>query len=244
METNSKSWLAGAIIAGALIVAGAIIYTQNPNTAKQQAQVGGTEENGDTAQNDSANPYEKVPGVNPEDHILGNPQSPVSVITYSDIECPFCKQFHGTMTEIMDTYGKEGKVKWVYRHLPLETLHPTAKKEAEATECSAELGGNEMFFKYLDALVNNATAMSESNADSEILDVATTLGIDKIKFSECMASKRYTDKIAKNATDAFAMGIQGTPYSVIISASGKRTEIPGAFPIEQVKQEIDTALAE
>ncbi|MDD5033006.1 MAG: thioredoxin domain-containing protein [Candidatus Pacebacteria bacterium] len=243
MEENNKTWIAGAIIAGALIIAGAVIYTQNPNTDEQKAQVGGAGEENGAAQVSGENPYEKTPDINQEDHILGNPQAPVTIITYSDIECPFCKQFHGTMTEIMNTYGKEGKVKWVYRHLPLEALHPTAKKEAEATECAAELGGNEMFFKYLEALVNNTTAISESNADSEILEIADTFKIDKTKFSECLTSGRYSDKISKNITDAFALGIQGTPYSVVVSPNGERSEIPGALPLEQVKQEIDSALA-
>ena len=86
--------------------------------------------------------------VTPADHILGNPNAEVFIVEYSDLECPFCKQFHKSMLEIMSEYGAEGKVAWVYRHFPLDQLHSKARKEAEATECATELGGNDAFWEY------------------------------------------------------------------------------------------------
>lgn len=90
--------------------------------------------------------------VTPNEHIKGNPNAEVFVIEYSDPECPFCKRFHETMKSVMQEYGDTGKVAWVYRHFPLDALHTKARKEAEAFECAAELGGNVKFWEYADKL--------------------------------------------------------------------------------------------
>lgn len=95
---------------------------------------------------------ENVKPVTEADHIRGNINSPVKIVQFTDIDCPFCKRFHGTMQEIMKTYGKDNKVVWVMRHLPLTQLHPDAANKAEASECVAELGGNEKFWSFVDAL--------------------------------------------------------------------------------------------
>ena len=88
--------------------------------------------------------------VNENDHIRGNPNAPLVIVEYSDFDCPFCKTFHTTMQQIMDEYGPTGEVAWVYRQLPLTSLHPSAAHIAEASECVAELGGDEAFWKFAD----------------------------------------------------------------------------------------------
>lgn len=95
---------------------------------------------------------DKISPVSAADHIRGDINAPVKIIQYSDIDCPFCKRFHGTMQEVMDSYGKDGKVAWVMRHFPLTQLHPDAFNKAEASECVAELGGNDKFWKFVDTL--------------------------------------------------------------------------------------------
>lgn len=95
---------------------------------------------------------ENVKPVTEADHIRGNINAPVKIVQFTDIDCPFCKRFHGTMQEIMKTYGKDNKVVWVMRHLPLTQLHPDAANKAEASECVAEIGGNEKFWSFVDAL--------------------------------------------------------------------------------------------
>ena len=69
------------------------------------------------------------------------------VVEFSDLDCPFCQKIHGTLQQVVDEY--QGKVAWVYRHSPIDSLHPKARKKAEATECAAELGGNEAFWKFV-----------------------------------------------------------------------------------------------
>lgn len=91
-----------------------------------------------------------VRSVNEGDHLRGDPKATVKIVEFSDLECPFCKNFHFTMQQIMSEYP--GKVSWAYRHFPLDSLHPKARKEAEASECAAELGGNDGFWSYVDKL--------------------------------------------------------------------------------------------
>lgn len=83
------------------------------------------------------------------DHLNGSPEAPVTIIEYSDLDCPFCKQFHETMNRVMNEYGPAGQVAHVFRHFPLASLHPNAAKQAEAAECAAELGGNLKFWEFL-----------------------------------------------------------------------------------------------
>lgn len=92
---------------------------------------------------------ENVDPVSASDHIRGNPDAEIVIVEYSDFDCPFCARFHSTMNSVMDQYGEE--VAWVYRHFPLESLHPNAPAVAVASECVAELGGNDAFWKFADS---------------------------------------------------------------------------------------------
>ena len=96
-----------------------------------------------------------IAAVTATDHIVGSRSAALVIVEYSDTECPFCKVFHSTMKEVVSTYG--GEVAWVYRHFPIAQLHAKAAKEAEATECANELGGNQAFWKYIDKLLKQPT---------------------------------------------------------------------------------------
>ncbi len=130
-----------AVLLSGVLIAGAVIYSGGRNAngtvanAPQQQQV--AQPTGD---------LEKMTPITSKDHIRGNPDAPVKIVEYSDTECPFCKRFHTTMKEVMDEYGKDGKVAWVYRHFPLDQLHSKARKEAVALECANEQGGNDKFW--------------------------------------------------------------------------------------------------
>ncbi len=237
VQVNQKYALAmpiAVIIAGVLI-AGAVIYNggknANGNTvnAPQQQQV--AQETGD---------LEQMIPVTSEDHIRGDINAPVKIVEYSDTECPFCKKFHTTMKEVMAEYGKNGKVAWVYRHFPLDSLHSKARKEAEATECAAELGGNAKFWEYLDRLMEITPANNGLDA-SELPNIAEYVGLDKNKFNECLSSGRYAKKIQDHIDNAVATGGQGTPWSIVVGKNGKKYPLSGAQPISAIKQLIDLA---
>jgi protein-disulfide isomerase len=93
---------------------------------------------------------DKMLPVTDKDHIKGDINAPVKIVEYSDLECPFCKRFHSTLQEVVDSY--DGQVAWVFRQFPLAQLHPKAVREAEAAECVASLGGNTAFWKFIDKI--------------------------------------------------------------------------------------------
>jgi protein-disulfide isomerase len=182
-----------------------------------------------------------MPAVTAKDHIIGNPNAPVKIIEYTDLECPFCKAFHVTMKQIMDEYGASGKVAWVLRNFPLQQLHPNAPKLAEAAECVASVGGNDAYWKFLDAVFKESPI--NTFFDFEQLDkTVKSVGVDVTKFESCFKAGTFKDKITAEFNDAIASGGQGTPHNVIISAKGIKTPIPGAQPYATVKSVIESAL--
>lgn len=226
-----------AIIIAGVFVGGSIIYTDSregntPPVGNNNGQ-GNTNNGGNPANTDNIKP------ITAEDHIRGDINSPVVVVEFSDLECPFCQRFHETMIEVVDEY--EGKVSWVYRHFPLDSLHPKARKEAEATECAAELGGNEAFWRYIDRIFE-ITPSNNGLDPNELLNTADFIGLDKNKFKQCLDSGKYAEEVSKDLSDATSSGGTGTPYSVVVTKSGKKYVINGAQPYENVKQIIDNAL--
>jgi protein-disulfide isomerase len=191
---------------------------------------------------------EAAKGVKPvsaEDHVQGNPNAPVKVVEFSDFECPFCKSFHPTMKRIMDEYGKDGKVAWIYRHFPLDEIHSKARKEAQAAECANELGGNTAFWAFANRLFE--IAPSNNRLDLKLLpQIAQEIGLDRTKFESCLAGDarggKYAAHIEANAQDAVASGATGTPYSLVIDAKGHFLPINGAQPYDAVKAIIDAGL--
>jgi protein-disulfide isomerase len=200
---------------------------QQPAVQQDTAQQGGNLEN--------------VTPVSSKDHIRGNPNAPVKIVEYSDTECPFCKKFHESMKQVIGEYGKNGKVAWVYRHFPLDQLHSKARKEAEATECAAELGGNDKFWSYLDRLME-VTPANNGLDPAELPKIASYVGLDAVKFNECLTSGKYAQKIEEHVQNAVATGGQGTPWSIVIGKNGKKYPLSGAQPYESIKQLVQTAL--
>ncbi len=89
-----------------------------------------------------------------EDHYFGSKDAEIVIIEYSDLECPYCSRFHQTMHQVIKDYN--GKVAWVYRHLPLESIHPNSFNKALASECVAEIGGDAKFWLYIDTIFDKA----------------------------------------------------------------------------------------
>ena len=221
-----------AIVFAGLLVAGAIVFSEKkavaPNAAAQAPSR--VEAGADTEQA----PVE-ILALKETDHVLGNPNADVLIIEYSDTECPFCKRFHETMLKVMDQYGKSGQVAWVYRHFPLDQLHPKARKEAEALECAGELGGNAAFWKYTDRLYEITPANNGLDA-AELPKIAVAVGLDAAAFNACLASGRHAARVNKDFEDGANIGVRGTPYSIVWNRkTGKQLPLNGAYPFENVK---------
>lgn len=219
-----------SIIIAGIIIAGAVFYTkkQNPPPIDNQLPPQEQKTNG---------PKE----INADDHVLGNPEATLAFVLFTDFECPYCKTFHGTIKQMMDEYGKDGKIKLVLRHFPLDSLHSKSRKEAEATECAADQGGNEKFWQYVDRLF--AITPSNDNLDPvELPKIAEYVGLDKIKFEECLNGGKFIGKVQENYQDAIDSGGSGTPYFIIINQKGEKFPVSGALPYQQLKLVINQLL--
>lgn len=174
----------------------------------------------------------EVAPVTKDDHVRGSAKADVTLIEYSDFECPFCGRFHPSMVQLMNEY--EGKVKWVYRHFPL-SFHPQATPAANASECASEQG---KFWEYADKLIENQSALS----DAKYSEIAVGLGLNKSKFESCYSSKKYQARITADQAGGSTAGITGTPGTIIIGKDGSKQLVPGAVPYEQLKAMVDQAL--
>jgi protein-disulfide isomerase len=140
------------------------------------------------------------------------------------------------MKQIVDAY--KGKVRWVYRHFPLNSIHPDAQKAAEAAECAAEQGkfwemSDKMFEKQTLGL--SVAQLSQYARESGVKDIA--------KFDSCVSSGKYASRVASDLAGGEAAGVTGTPGTIILTKDGKKQLIPGALPYDSVKQMIDSLLA-
>ncbi|MEK7189091.1 MAG: thioredoxin domain-containing protein [Patescibacteria group bacterium] len=176
--------------------------------------------------------------VTKADWMRGNPDAGISIIEYSDLECPYCKSFHPEISQAVEEYKDD--VRWVYRHFPL-TIHPKAATEAEASECAGELGGNDGFWAFIDRVFE--VTPSNNGLDLATLpDIAEYAGLDRVAFTECLDSGRHTQKVQEQISDAIAAGGQGTPYSVIVTPDGEKIPVNGAVSYAQLKSFIDSVL--
>lgn len=162
------------------------------------------------------------PSIGPED-------APVTIIEFSDFQCPYCAQWHlQVYQQIMSAYP--GQIKFVYRDNPLPS-HPEAEPAAEAANCAGEQGA---YWKFHDALFNGQYGLSRSAYDQYAAD----LGLNTSAFDTCLDSHRYQDEVRADASDAARVGISSTPSFVI---NGRL--LVGALPFADFKAVIDEELA-
>lgn len=162
-------------------------------------------------------------------------------VEYSDLECPFCKKIHPDMVKLMDEY--KDRVGWVYRHFPL-SFHQNAQKEGEATECVAELGGNDAFWSYVDKIYERTAANGTGFALDDLGPLAAEIGVDQTKFQECLDSGKYEKKVRGEFQEGSGAGVVATPTGVIYDLkTGKTALAEGALPYESLKQILDNFIA-
>lgn len=186
-------------------------------------------------------PAQPVKAVDPKtDHIRGNPNAKVTVIEYSDFECPFCKRHAPTMDQILAKYKDD--VNYVFRHFPL-SFHANAQKEAEGSECVAELGGNDAFWKFHDYVFEKTTSNGYGFALDQLPVAAKAAGVDEAKFKTCLDSGKYASKVQEQTDQGAAEGVSGTPGNFVINNKTKETKlISGAVPLSSFEATIDPML--
>ncbi|OGG11679.1 hypothetical protein A2Z00_00090 [Candidatus Gottesmanbacteria bacterium RBG_13_45_10] len=181
-----------------------------------------------------------VPPVASDDHVKGEKTARIALIEYSDLECPNCKDFHLTAQKVVDTY--DGRVMWVYRDFPLP-MHGNALKEAEASECAGELGGNDTYWKYIDTIYERTTGNGSGFALDKLVPLAVELGLSETTFQDCLDSGKYAPKIQDEEDGGIKAGIGGTPGIILLDTkNGVTRQITGAVSYEQIKPVIDDML--
>ncbi len=166
-----------------------------------------------------------------DDDVKGDADAPVTIVEWSDFECPFCTRFYEqTLGQIQEQYIDTGKVKFVYRDFPLG-FHANAQKSAEAAECAGEQG---KFWEMHDKLFEDGV----SGGVSSFKQFASDLGLDTTEFNDCLDSGKMASEVAKDMQDGQAAGISGTPGFII---NGQL--VSGAQPFSAFQQVIEAELA-
>jgi protein-disulfide isomerase len=175
------------------------------------------------------------------DHIYGNSNALISLIVYADFECPYCKTFHHTAKTIVQEYN--GNVNLVYRHFPLSFHNPGAQKEAEASECVNELGGNDGFWNYADAIYARTSSNGNGFPLTGLAPLVKELGMDADRFQKCLDNQKYEKRVQEDVVEGGQIGITGTPANILLhSQTGEAVMKFGALPLEAFKTEIDKML--
>jgi len=171
----------------------------------------------------------------------GNPKASVALVIYSDFECPFCARFaNDTWPTIQSKYVAPGKVRAAFRHVPIESIHASAVKAAEATECAGQQG---QFWSMHDVLFKNAKQLGEAR----LQEYARELRLNTTAFNSCLQGTTAA-KVRADAAAAAVLGVTGTPafFVGLIQLDGrvKVTErIMGARPLDAFEMALDKALA-
>jgi protein-disulfide isomerase len=181
---------------------------------------------------------EKVPAVTAEDHVRGSRTAKVQLVEYSDFNCGFCSRFHGTMKEVMAAYS-DSDVAWVYRDMPILG----SNKEAEASECAAKLGGETAYWSFTDGYFDSVgDDPSLRGNDEGLADLAVTAEVNRASFLKCLSSGETKAEVDADMAGGRAVGINGTPGTVIVVDGEGKEVIPGALPVTEVKKLIDKYL--
>ena len=178
-----------------------------------------------------------------DDPIIGSPNAPITIIEFSDFQCPFCARFHiQTLPAIMNEYVNDGKVKLVFRDFPIQSIHPNAVPASVAAECANEQG---KFKEMHDILFEKQNEWSKKNTENVIIlfnQYASKLGLEEKKFDSCLKNGKYIEEIQKDLNDGRTYGISGTPGFFIGNDQIGFIELKGAQPFESFKKIIDIQL--
>ena len=224
---KTKLILPGAILIAALLISGSVVFyslsTDNLGANIKQA----------------GNPVagEKVDVSADDDAVMGNEKAKVTVIEFSDFQCPFCRSFwSGAFQQIKKEYIDTGKVKFVYRDFPL-SFHPAAISAAQATECAKDQG---KFWEMHDKIFSEQEKQGQGTIQFSVSDIknwASQIGLDTKTFNQCLDSGKYKSEVEKDIADGSAYGVSGTPTLYI-----NDNPIVGAQPFSVFKAIIDGEL--
>ncbi len=233
-KDNKNYLVPGSIVLAGVIIAAAVIYNGG-GFRRSGGVVLPPSDAGNPNQAAAGNAAAAVAAEDGNDPYLGDPKAPVTMIEFSDFQCPFCdKFFREVEPKIIDKYVKTGKVRFVYRDFAF--LGPESEYAAVAAECANEQG---KFWQFHNYLFSNQQGENQGAFNKDKLKgFAKLLGLDTGKFNSCLDGDKYLSEVRKDTSDGKALGVNGTPGFII---NGKL--VVGALPFEQFDSEIQAALA-
>ena len=249
---NKKSAPTGMIVALIAVVAVAAFfagsYFSNLDTdvvtqsdledaiSKLESKIGNT-------QQAPSQPTQPVKISLDNDPMRGDPNAPITIVEFSDFQCPFCARFHvQTLPLLLEEYIDSGKVNLVYRDFPIQSIHPNALAAAVAAECANEQGE---YWEYHDTLFEKQSGWSrlDSNAAiSTFSQYATDVGLEQKQFDSCLGSGKYLEEVQGDLSDGRDYDITGTPGFFIGNAEIGFVKINGAQPFDSFQRIIDAQL--
>lgn len=220
--------LPGAIIIAAVLIAGSVLYTSGSRTAS----VGGSQAP------EQSRVVDRSLVESDDDPTIGSADAPVTIVEFSDFQCPFCRIFwQESYPQLKQDYIDTGKARLIYRDFPLD-FHPAAHVAAVGAQCANQQG---KFEEYHDTVFGEQTKQGTgtlSFGEEEIRAWARQAGVDAVSFDACLQSDAFDDEIAQDMAAGAAAGVSGTPSFYV---NGR--EIVGAQPYEIFQQFIEEELA-
>ena len=178
-----------------------------------------------------------------DDPIIGNPDAEITIIEFSDFQCPFCARFHiQTLPTLMEEYIEKGTVKLVFRDFPIQSIHPNAVPASVAAECANEQGKFKQMHDILFERQNQWSNLETIYAMELFNQYASEIQLEQEQFSSCLSTAKYVKEIQNDLNDGRTYGITGTPGFFIGNEAIGFTELKGAQPFESFKKVIDRQL--
>ena len=178
-----------------------------------------------------------------DDPIIGNPDAPITIVEFSDFQCPFCARFHiQTLPLLLEEYIEKGKAKLVFRDFPIQSIHPNALPASVAAECAND---QNKFREMHDALFenqNNWNNLETIDALSLFSQYASEIQLDQESFDLCLSSGKHIPEIQNDLNDGRSYGVSGTPGFFVGNDQIGFVELKGAQPFESFKKIIDAQL--
>ena len=225
-SSNGATLVASAILAVGIIFSGVYYTTHNGGAGLNQQN----NPSGVAAQK----PIIDASKLPDDDAVLGNPNAPVTIVEFSDFQCPYCGKFwKETYPQIKSQYIDTGKVKLVYRDFPL-SIHEMAQTYAEASECAHEQG---KFWEMHDRIFGDQQTGSTLITSDGLKKIAKEIGLKETQLNACLDTHKYTEEVKKDGSDGEVAGVTGTPTFFI---NGK-IEV-GALPFSALQKDIEAAL--
>jgi protein-disulfide isomerase len=244
MENKDKKQIVGAIILAGAMIAGAILI--KGSSVPFQANPGNTA------------PTAVPAPIGENDRILGNPKAKIAIIIYEDFQCPFCGAISGLLKEdapliqalrqrdpswapfmpIIKEYAKTGEIQFVYRDFPF--LGPESFQASEAARCAEDQG---KFWEYHDYLYSHQDGENKGAfSDANLKSFAKAINLDSSNFDQCLDSNKYEQAVLDSKNEASSAGVTGTPKGFILKKGKVVSTIEGAESAITVKQKLDAAL--